>query len=352
MSDNTILFSDADRIIRSVDLSELNEKTIMITGGTGLLGTYLLASVKQFIGGGGKPKKLILVAHDALPQHLKAFEESDWVDVRYGDLTDFGYIESLPTADYIIHAAGSAQPSVFMKRPVATLTINTSATARLIEKLNPKGRFLFISSSAVYSGSPNVPYKETDIGVSNTDNMRSPYIEGKRCGEAICNAYAADGANGEAGGNGRAGIEARSVRFAMAYGPGVRSNDQRVMYSFIRKARTEGVIRMMDSGSAMKMCCYISDAVELLWNVLLRGTDRIYNIGGHSKLSILELAHLIADHYNVSVEVPTESDNVLGAPQFEYLDMTKTEKEFGKAEYVPFETGIANTIDWCEVNWS
>ena len=99
----------------------------------------------------------------------------------------------------------------FMQNPVKTLQLNTSTTLLLFEKLLPGGKFLFISTSELYSGLSHPPFTEQQIGTTNTTHPRACYIEGKRCGEAIVNAFREQGVN------------AKSARLALAYGPGTEA---------------------------------------------------------------------------------------------------------------------------------
>ncbi len=103
---------------------------------------------------------------------------------------------------------------------------------------------------------------------------------------------------------------------------------------------------MMDSGEAIRTYCYISDAVEIMWQVLLFGTEPIYNLGGHSQTSIAGLARQVGSILNVPVVIPPTNKSVAGAPKDVKLSMKKTETEFGKEEYVPLERGLERTINW------
>ena len=69
---------------------------------------------------------------------------------------------------------------------------------------------------------------ESDIGTTTPLHPRASYIEGKRGGETICNAYRSQG------------VRAVSARLALAYGPGTRKGDKRAMNSFIEKALMPG----------------------------------------------------------------------------------------------------------------
>jgi hypothetical protein len=81
-----------------------------------------------------------------------------------------------------------------------------------------------------------------------------------------------------------------SARIALAYGPGTKKHDTRVLNQFIEKALVQKRIELLDSGEATRTYCYIDDVVEMLWNIVLRGNQEVYNVGGHSVTSIADLA--------------------------------------------------------------
>ncbi|MDF2941983.1 MAG: hypothetical protein K0S01_841 [Herbinix sp.] len=328
-----IIMKNAATILKSIDLSELEEKTILLTGASGLLGVHFLACLKLARDRMNKPFKIISVVNrDPLP-YVRELLDYQEAEIIQGDLTDIDFCRNLPQADYIIHTASYGQPIRFMENPLKTLKLNTLATYILFEKLLPEGKFLFISTSELYIGLSNPPYKETEIGTTNTNHPRACYIESKRCGEAIVNVYREKGVN------------AKSVRLASTYGPGTRQDDKRVISSFIQKAfRSE--IKLMDQGKAVRAYCYVTDAVEIMWKILLEGTEPIYNVGGVFKNTIAELALTTGTLMNVPVVFPDTPCEVQGSPEEAWLDMTKVQKEFGKTEYVTLEDGLLQTIEW------
>lgn len=330
-----IIADDAKQICKKVDLSEIIGRTVLITGASGILGGYFLACLKQLHDTKQLPFKVIAIVQSEPAPYLLEFLNYEGASIFRGDLTSYEFCIDLPQADYIIHAAGYAQPGLFMQNPIKTLKLNTFTTFSLFEKLLQDGSFLFVSSGEVYSGLTSPLHKESEIGTTNTIHPRSCYIEAKRCGEAICNAYRSQG------------INAKSARLVLAYGPGTRLGDLRVMNSFIHKAM-DGQISLLDQGEAKRTYCYVTDAVEIMWNILLRGKEPIYNVGGFSKITIAELAQKIGAYFNVPVIFPKDSEGsvVAGAPADVSLDMTIVENEFHKNEYVSFDEGLRRTIEW------
>ena len=267
-------------------------KTIMITGASGLIGSHLVTKAKM------EGMRVIAVTQE-----------------KYGDLTETSSW-LLPRADYIIHAAGYAQPSKYTQVPIKTIMLNTVVTMNLFKNLNPGGRFLFLSSAAV-------------CGDYAYGHPRACYIEGKRCGEIITRA-----------------LGGRVARVSLAYGPGTKRGDTRVMNQFIEQAITKGKIVPHNLGTAERTYCYISDTVKMLWNILLRGKNDLYNVGGVSHVTINELAQKIGRYMNVPVIFPAHDTEPPGAPADECLDIYQYVNEFGKENFVSLDEGLARTIEY------
>ncbi len=331
-----IIEDDAKEICSKVDLSEIKGKSILITGASGLMGHYFLACLKVLLGQNDSKTKVYCIAQNP-PNYWHEFVDYAGAEVLRGDLTDADFCKSLPEADFIIHGAGYGQPGKFLSDPVKTLKLNVCTTFSLFEKLKPNGKFLFVSSSEVYSGLTSSPYKESQIGTTNTDHPRSCYIEGKRGGEAICNAYRSKG------------VQAKSARVALGFGPGTKLDDARVLHSFINRGLKQGKIELIDAGDAKRTYCYIADVVEILWQILLNGTEVIYNVGGVAKITIAELANLIGKYLKVPVIFPNSAAVMPGAPLDVELDLSRVKNEFNKNTFVPFDKALISTIEWQKV---
>lgn len=234
-------------------------------------------------------------------------------------------------ADVICHMSGYGQPLKFTKDKIKTIEVNTTTTIELFKHLKPGGKFLYISSSEVYSGaiSPNV---ESILGTTNPDHPRACYIEGKRCGEAICNSYR------------ELGFDVKIARLALAYGPGTKIHDTRVINQFIEQGFT-GNITLRDNGESIRTYLYVQDAVELMWKVLCQGKDVVYNIGGFSTLTILQLAQEIGQIMNAKITTPQSDTGLKDAPQDVHLNMDKTLREFNQY-FTPLHKGLKKTIEY------
>ena len=185
--DNSIIVNDIEEIWSEVDLRPLADKSILITGATGLIGTYFIYSLLKFNSVSSDKVTIRLVTYRGLPNHLKDLSKESNVEIYKGNLQEKDFCMSLPISDYIIHAAGYSQIMSYKGNLIGAIRLNTSTTDALFERLNPNGgRILFVSSGAVYTGSTDFPHKEETIGATMPNHTRAPYIEGKRCGETIC----------------------------------------------------------------------------------------------------------------------------------------------------------------------
>lgn len=319
----SLLESNADEALRRVDTFKLGGKSVLLTGATGLIGVNLAAAFNR-------------------------------VGVRL--VTPKRGVPQIGSFDYVVHAAGYAQPVKFMADPMATIAVNTSMLAELLGRLKPEGRLLFLSTSEVYSGNQRGLHREEDIGATNPSHARGCYIESKRCGEAMCHAARADEKM------------ALIARVSSVYGPGVRAKDTRVMSQFIDAALKQDEIILQDGGAARRVFCYVSDAVEMLLNILLHGEGAIYNVGGpamnermgsaigniNGETTIIALARKIGEIVKVPVKVPVISkarssytgSALAGAPLHVGLDLGRYLREFGKDAWVPLDDGLRRTIEW------
>jgi UDP-glucuronate decarboxylase len=318
-----IIYADAAEVYEKVDFSWLEGKTVVVTGATGLLGTHFLASLSH-LNVRGMKIKTFGVCHSGPADYTQ--DIARWGDIHLVD-------DWKGSADVIIHAAGYAQPTVFTKEPAETIRINTALTQRLLEQLNTNGKFLFVSSSEVYSGLGGL-VTESSIGNTTPLHPRACYIEGKRCGEAIVNAYRI------------AGLDAKSARLSLAYGPGTRKHDKRAMSQFIEQALVDNKIELKYSGREPRTFCYISDAIEQLWQVLLHGKQPVYNIGGESITNMAGVALLISRETGANLIIPKDETVMPGAPLVVSMDLSRMKAEFGKHDFVSLEGGLKRTIDW------
>ena len=279
-------------------------------------------------------KLLITGAFGLVGSNICKVLERDYPDIEITkvkfDTFENSYEDNLHKFDYVIYATGYGQPQMFGKDKVLTIKCNTEGVWEAFDYLKPNGKFLFISSSEIYSGAPS-PHKETDIGMTTPQHTRACYIEGKRCGEAICMAYKEQG------------YDVKIARLALAYGEGTKKGDTRVLNQLIEQALTKKEIHLLDDGSAVRTYGYVDDIVEMLLNVLFNGKDIVYNVGGISKVSILDIANYIGSITKSKVILGDKK--LEGSPDSVQLDLSKYLNEF-PITFTDFGIGIQKTVNY------
>lgn len=233
--------------------------------------------------------------------------------------------------DYIIMASGYGQPQMFGNDKIKTININTKHVEHLFRYLKPNGKFLFISSSEVYSGAPS-PHKETDIGTTTPQHPRACYIEGKRCGEAICMAYREQG------------YDVKIARLALAYGPGTKKGDTRVINQFIEGCLRNEICASQDEGKSIRNYIYVDDAAKLMLDILFSGKQTVYNVGGVESISIKALGEMIAQITGKTF-VTSPASPMDGAPDSVSLAMWNTLDEFPRM-FTPLYEGLTRTVEY------
>ena len=280
-----------------------------------------------------KNKKLLITgSYGLVGSNICKILERDYPDIEVTKIKCTEGLVGLPTAhyDYVIFGAGYGQPAKFSKEKLETIQINTDHVMCAFNKIKVDGKFLYISSSEVYSGASS-PHKETDIGTTTPQHPRACYIEGKRCGEAICMAYKEQG------------YDVKIARLALAYGPGTKKGDTRVLNQFIEQALTTGEIKVKDDGSAMRTYLYVEDAAQMILDILFKGKETVYNVGGISITDIADLGRIIANKTGTSISFGEKS--IEGSPDNVRVCIDRINAEFPR-QFISLDEGLKRTIEY------
>jgi nucleoside-diphosphate-sugar epimerase len=323
------LKEDINRVIENIDFTSLKDKKVLITGASGLVGFYLTQCVKRLQN--ELNIEVYLSYKNNIPSYLKDYYNFPYTEIK----EDITSIKLEPKFfDVIIHSSGYAQPMKFLSDSLTTIKINTHATINLLDSLKTDGKFLFVSTSELYSGNNNFNIDESQIGTTTPSHNRACYIESKRCGETICHSYIASG------------YDIKIARLSLAYGPFTKSGDLRVLNSIIDKGLNNDTIELMDNGSALRTYCYITDVIEMFWNILLHGKEVTYNVSGFSNISIKELAENVGQILDKKVIAPVSLDGLAGSPKIVNISSEKYINEFQKQNFIDMGYGLENVIEW------
>ena len=343
----------------SEEFSQLAGKNLLITGGAGFLGHYLVQSALYWNRTRPGPPLDVTVFDNyirGLPGWLKSLTENPHLHLQTHNLA-----EPLPPMGdfhYIIHAASIASPIYYRKDPIGTMDANINGLRNLLEYARarilagkPFHGFLFFSSSEIY-GDPSpdyIPTPETYRGLVSCTGPRACYDEAKRYGETLCVNFA-----------NQAHVPVKSARPFNNYGPGLKITDRRVLSDYVRDVLNNRDIVMLSDGSPMRTFCYVADAVCGYYKVLVKGRPgEAYNVGvEYPEISMAQLADKVAllgrelFGYDGSVvrRVSEDRDYLLDNPNRRCPVIEKARLELGYNPSIALDAGLRRSLLWYAAN--
>ncbi|MGH9585257.1 MAG: NAD-dependent epimerase/dehydratase family protein, partial [Bryobacteraceae bacterium] len=288
---NPVIEADAAAICKELSgtLEALSGATLLITGGSGFLCSYLLETVAR-------------LNDDVLAKPCRAISVDNLrsgVAERTAHLTerpDFRFIAhdvSQPLSigepvDWIVHGAGIASPTFYRRYPLETIDVNVSGTRQMLDlarQTNARS-LLYISTSEIYGDhdAAHIPTREDYRGNVSCTGPRACYDESKRMAETLCWVY-----------HQLYGTPVKVIRPFNVYGPGQRLDDKRIIPDLISAALERRPIELFSDGGATRSFCYVSDAIRALWHILLSDANgEAFNVGSDEReISIRELAEVV-----------------------------------------------------------
>ena len=100
-----MILDDVKDTASRIDFSMLSNKSILITGASGLIGTYLLATLTQARRSNNLTFQITLVVHSKLSSYMRELIDSNDKCIQV-DLSDYTKVSKLDCYDFIFHAAG------------------------------------------------------------------------------------------------------------------------------------------------------------------------------------------------------------------------------------------------------
>jgi dTDP-glucose 4,6-dehydratase len=250
---------------------------VLITGAAGFLGSHLC---DRFIQEGYEVIGMdnLLTGSLSNIEHLFPLHEFSFY---HHDVSKFIHVPG--PLDYILHFASPASPIDYLRMPIQTLKAGSLGTHNCLGLAKAKkARILVASTSEVY-GDPLVhPQDEDYWGNVNPVGPRSVYDEAKRFQEAITMAY-----------HNFHGVDTRIARIFNTFGPRMRTDDGRVLPTFISQAIRGEDLTIFGDGSQTRSLCYVSDLVEGVKRLLECDEVMPMNLGSEEEISILDLAQQV-----------------------------------------------------------
>lgn len=323
---------------------KLESKCILITGASGLVGSYLVDVIMYKNLYDGLNCKIYAVGRN-IEKARKRFNEyfgTEYFEFISQDINLPFEIESTNVLDYMIHMASNTHPVAYATDPIGTITANIIGTNNLLElavKYHSE-RFLFASSNEIYGenrGDVEL-FDEEYCGYINSNTVRAGYPESKRCGEALCQAYKK-----------QKELDIVIARLTRSYGPTMLMEDTKAISQFIKKGIAGEDIVLKSAGTQYYSYTHVADAVSGILTVLLLGeSGEAYNIADEaSDIMLKDLAMLVAENVGKKVvfDLPDDIERSgYSTATKARLNGKKLEKIGWRARY-DIKTGIKKTLE-------
>ncbi len=256
------------------------QKTILVTGGTGFLGSHLCIRLIK------EGHKVICVDNnqtgrmsniDSIISHANfTFIEHDICEPLYvADKIDQIYNMACP-------ASPPAYQGVYAIHTTKTCVLGSINMLGMAKKHN--ATILQASTSEVYGEPLEHPQKESYKGNVNPNGIRACYDEGKRCAESLFFDY-----------HRKHDVDIKIARIFNTYGRNMDPDDGRVVSNFICQALKNENITIYGDGSQTRSFCYVNDLIEILVRLMNseKGFTGPVNTGNPGEFTIKELAEKI-----------------------------------------------------------
>jgi UDP-glucuronate decarboxylase len=301
-------------------------KRVLITGGSGFLGSHLC---DRLLRDGHEVVCLdnFFTGTRANIEHL--LDDHRFEVVRH-DVTEPLTVE----VDEVYHLACPASPIHYQRNPVRTIRTAVEGTLNMLDLAREvKARILIASTSEIYGDPIEHPQRESYWGNVNPIGPRACYDEGKRCAEALAVAYAT-----------QHGVEVRIARIFNTYGPRMHENDGRVVSNFTVQALRNEPITVYGEGQQTRSFCFATDLIEGFTRLMAssHGVEPV-NLGNPRETTVLELAEFVkrlAGSRSEIIRAPLPKDD----PTRRKPDITRAQELLGWGPRVSLEEGLEATV--------
>lgn len=307
----------------------MTERRILVTGGSGFIGSHLVSRLLDE----GHQVLVVDNFYSGTRSNLRHMLGHPRLEIMRHDITFPLYVE----VDEIYHLACPASPVFYQRDPVQTTKTSVVGSINMLGLAKrTKARILLSSTSEVY-GDPEVhPQDESYWGHVNPIGIRSCYDEGKRCAETLFFDYRR-----------QHDMPIKVARIFNTYGPGMRSDDGRVVSNFIVSALMGRPVTIYGDGSQTRSFCYIDDLVDglvRLMNTPHEVTGPI-NLGNPHEFSMSELAEKVIalvgndvriEHHTLPSDDPTQRQPTI----------SKAKSILGWSPKVQLDEGLAATVEY------
>jgi dTDP-glucose 4,6-dehydratase len=307
---------------------------VLVTGGAGFIGSNFVRRVLDgSLSGYSQITVLDKLTYAGNLLNIVDLPKENFV---HGDICDSALVQDLATThDIIINFAAESHVDRSISNPKEFLLTNVLGTQTLLEaaRIKKVKTFIQISTDEVYGSIQAGSFKESDLLLPN-----SPYAASKASADLLARSYFKT-----------FGLDVRITRCSNNYGP--YQYPEKVIPLFTTNLIDDLKVPVYGSGLNSRDWLHVDDHCRGIHNVVTSGKEgEIYNIGGGTELTNLELTSLILKQMGKDDSSINYVEDRLGH-DFRYsVDITKISKELEYHPTIQLRQGLTETIKWYEEN--
>lgn len=270
-------------------LKALKNKTILVTGATGLVGSTLVKTILEYASFTRSNIKVIALGRnkEKMMNMFEKYINDNNFCLLVGDVNSKIKIEE--NIDYIVHTAAVTKSKVLKNYPVETALTAVLGTKNILDLASEKHieGMVYLSSMEAYGTfKESLTVKEEMLGYIDLKNVRNGYAESKRMCEFLCNAYFME-----------YNVPVKSARLAQTFGAGVPLDDTRIFASIARNVINKENVVLHTKGLSEANYCYISDTINAILTILIKGINgETYNIANEAcHTTICDMANMVCE---------------------------------------------------------
>lgn len=319
----------------SIKINELRNSEILVTGGTGFLGKWIVEAVTFLNDTFSFNIKLYLVAR-------KSSQNIDYIISKRDDIifikNDVRNLSEIPKSiEYIIHAAATPDNREHMSNPIEVMDIISQGTKQVLDNalaLDGIKKILNISSGQVYGTLNSSHISEKNMGTLDINSIKSIYPEAKRYSETLSLAYKS-----------LYKLPIVQVRPFSFVGPYMGLDKPWAINNFIKDAIKFKKIKILGNGKPIRSYMYPTDAVWWILNMLVDSKNGVkYNLGSPEGISLENLAVKIRNKLGNDIHIEIlnmNEDDSIFVPDIDFV------KNVLDVEIkVNMDEALDQTLDW------
>lgn len=293
--ENSVLYSDLSYIVKAdfIDWGQFRGKSFYITGGTGLIGFYLIQTLLYRNAKFQDHIRILALVRDiekARAMYKRQIPKAGgFLQFVQGDVTEKQKVEE--SVDFIIHGASPTSSRYFVEHPIETLQTAIQGTSNMLHLAEEKQvkKMVYLSSMEVYGDHQSEDKISEEVAVClHPMNLRDSYPIGKCTSENLCQSYSHE-----------RGISVDILRLSQVIGttcPISESRDTRIVMEIARDILSGNDIILKTKGESKRTYIYVSDAVTAILKVLTCEGSDVYNVANEGTYcSIYDMCQLAAE---------------------------------------------------------